>query len=239
MRLMCSQNQAEVESVRSELLKAGINVEVRNHPLAERLGVRGIELWVPQERDFVQASRLYEKLQERSSGDSETLGSEPPTPTPEPIAQAEERTTQEDNTSTGEANCAPSSPVNETGREELKQASALLQKGLDEMFRRETELSDECTLLRSKVEELTQALDHALSALANETEARASIEKVQAEQISGLVNALEAERQDWRQKYQALEKQLASHKELEQQMEAHVLSLSSLCGRKVVTAERE
>jgi hypothetical protein len=56
MRLMCSQNQDEVELVRNELLKAGIHAEMRREAIAEAVGVTAIELFVPDARNFLDAS---------------------------------------------------------------------------------------------------------------------------------------------------------------------------------------
>src|SRR5206468_2834128 len=71
MRLMCSQNRNEVEAVKKELLKAGIPSETRPHPVAEALGVNGLELWIQNERDFFDASKLYARLQGRAPSNLE------------------------------------------------------------------------------------------------------------------------------------------------------------------------
>ena len=65
MRLMCAGNEKEIELVRKKLFEAGIASETRRHPVAQRLGVNGIELWVKNERDFFHASRLYTNLQQK------------------------------------------------------------------------------------------------------------------------------------------------------------------------------
>ena len=63
MRLMCSQSRAEIEAVKDELTKAGIATETRNNPMAEALGVNGLELWVQDERDFFNAANLFARMQ--------------------------------------------------------------------------------------------------------------------------------------------------------------------------------
>src|SRR6516164_9190563 len=63
MRLMCSQNKAEVEAVKKELLKAGIESETRKHSLAESFGVNAVELWVQDERNFFDAANVIARMQ--------------------------------------------------------------------------------------------------------------------------------------------------------------------------------
>src|SRR5438874_49540 len=60
---MCAGHEREMELVKEELCKAGITSETRRHPVAEALGVGGVELWVQNEQDFSNASRVYNRLQ--------------------------------------------------------------------------------------------------------------------------------------------------------------------------------
>ena len=71
MRLMCAGNEKEIGMVRSKLLEAGIPSETRRHPIAESLGVNGIELWVQNERDFFNASQLYARFKHQAANRSE------------------------------------------------------------------------------------------------------------------------------------------------------------------------
>ena len=80
--------------------------------------------------------------------------------------------------------------------ESLNQARLLLERGIEQILRRESDLADECASLRSKVEESNQALAESQAVLAREIESRAAAEKNQTGQIA---RALEAERQDWQQ----------------------------------------
>jgi hypothetical protein len=77
MRLMCGGSEKEIELVRKKLFEAGITSETRRHPMAASLGVSGLELWVQNERDLFNASRLYTRLQQESA-----ISQEPPTETP-------------------------------------------------------------------------------------------------------------------------------------------------------------
>src|SRR5262252_2247769 len=71
MRLMCTGNENDVADVKNELLKAGIPAETRRHPIAEALGVTGVELWVENEQDFHDASEIYARLQLQGANDPE------------------------------------------------------------------------------------------------------------------------------------------------------------------------
>src|SRR5215831_8439253 len=71
MRLMCSQHQSEVEMIKVELLKAGIPSETRPNPVAESLGLRGLELWVQNEQDLYRASKVYARFKDRTANSVE------------------------------------------------------------------------------------------------------------------------------------------------------------------------
>src|SRR5215469_11872036 len=71
MRLMCAGHEQEIELVKKELIKAGIASETRRHPIAEALGVNGLELWVQNEQDFASASRLCVHLQGKAANSPE------------------------------------------------------------------------------------------------------------------------------------------------------------------------
>jgi uncharacterized protein YheU (UPF0270 family) len=90
-----------------------------------------------------------------------------------------------------------------SGREELNQAKSLLEKGIEDMFQRESELAGECTSLRSKVEELGQTLAQGQAVLKRETESRAALERSHGEQIAGMERALDRERQEWQKQMQS------------------------------------
>jgi hypothetical protein len=195
MRLMSSQNRDEVEVVKNELQKAGIASETRCNPVAKSLGVNGVELWVADGRDFPKASRLYAQI--RGGGGSGKPGGNAgngQSPPAQRLIGAGELDSGKHSASSGEV---------WSGREELNQAKSLLEKGLEDMFQRESELSGECASLRSKVEELSQALAQGQAALKRESEGRAALERNHVEQIAGMERALDRERQEWQKQMQS------------------------------------
>ncbi len=231
--------------VRNELFKAGIRSETRRNPIADALGVDGLELWVEDEQDFSQATELYAELKGGASGKPGIAPASPQVEVPEPAGDAAEPATEETPPPQGDASNADSSePIlndafanldnpqgdasstdaceaDEPGCEELRQASSFLEKGIEAMFRRERELMEECGSLKAKVEELAQALAQEQATVAREAESRTIAEKNQAEQISGLLSALERERQEW-------EQQLKSRDELLQETQGKLDSASRL-----------
>jgi hypothetical protein len=197
MRLMCSQNVDEVEKVKNELLRAGIAAATRRHPVAEELGVRGMELWVQDERDFFNAARLFARIQDRDAGGSAELASGPQREILGGAVGADNSAVGRYDGPRKDENGVDARQVSEPRREELKHASSLLEKGLEQMFARERELAEECALLRTEAEELRQALAQGQAALAREIERRAAAEKNLTEQKSSVASALERERHEW------------------------------------------
>jgi hypothetical protein len=194
MRVMCSRDRAEIEAVKKEFFKAGIVLETRNNPVAEALGISGIELWVMDERYFFAASKLYAEIAQRTSGRCGGAPAHPQAEAPDlHIGLDEPEAGKADRPSQG-VNGSKSKHASEPQREELAQASTLLEKEIDDMLERERELVAECASLRGKVKELGQALAEGQAAFARETESRAAAEREQAEKLSGLQSALECER---------------------------------------------
>lgn len=187
MRLMCSQNQAELDAVIEELAKAGIPAETRNHPIAEALGVPGKELWVPDEQDFYTAARLFARLQSPELFDTQEpeppveldinevfVRRRPSVTTPNPVSTTAEATGLSTRHTTLES-------------QELDQASSLLENEIEEMLNSEGELSRECEALRSKVRQLGQALADQQAVLAREIQTR----QADALYLSRYIHALE------------------------------------------------
>ncbi len=201
---MCSQNLNEVEVVRNELLKAGIASETRPHPVAAAMGVSGMELWVQNERDFFDASKLYARfLDHTPKGPGLKAG---------PKAKAAERAdtrpgpqVQPSSPPPPQVSSAKSEPAVPPLHSDLKQAGSLLQKGIQEMLLRESELAGECASLRGKVEELTRALAKAQADVVREIERREVAEQKHAEQFTGVLNSLEQERREWQEQLKARE----------------------------------
>ncbi len=215
---MCSQNADQVEVVRRELLKAGISAET--HAIAGSRGAGAVELWVPNERDFFEASKLYARLQNWGADTSQLLAINAKSPArsiSKPNAETSSPPANNDS-------LLEPAPEAEPRRAELKQASSLLEKGLEEMFSRERELVGKCAALRSQVEDLTQKLTYRQTALVHEIDRRKAAEATQAnqvEQIAGLESVLGRERCHWQQ-------QLKSREDLLKTTEEKLNSVSSL-----------
>jgi len=199
MRLMCTGNENDVADVKNQLLKAGIPAETRRHPIAEALGVTGVELWVENEQDFHDASEIYARLQLQGANDPEAPQSSRTADTSgrivgAPKAQAEPLSSRPKDVSKVESRPVVQPSV------DLKQASSLLQKGIEEMFLHESALAGECASLQGEVEKLTQALSQAQADVATEIKTREEAERNQAEQLNGLLDSFARERWDWQEK---------------------------------------
>ena len=124
-----------------------------------------------------------------------------------------------------------SKPVVQPRCAELKQASSLLQRGIDEMLARESVLGSECASLQRKVEELSRALAHAHADAAREIKSREAAQHNQAEQFTNLLTTLERERHEWHQKLKSSDDSCKHAKE-----QSNALSRLLQTQREVVTA---
>jgi len=124
-----------------------------------------------------------------------------------------------------------SKPVAEPRCAELKQASSLLQKGIEQMLVHESELASECVSLQRKVEELTRSLAQAHANAAREIKDREAAQRNQAEQFTGLLTTLEREREEWQQKLKSSDDSCRHAKE-----QSNALSRLLHTQREVVTA---
>ena len=216
MRLMCSQNKAEVEAVKKELLKAGIESETRKHSLAESFGVNAVELWVQDERNFFDAANVIARMQVFPRSAPEASLDKPQSESlSRPVAAGEDRCDQVKPQGPGPAD---STQVAKIKPEALAQTSSLLQKEVEELLQCESELSTECVSLRSKLDELEQALAHSQTALRRETENQATLETKRAQQISALQSAFEGERAQRAAAEKLLERERLEHKRVAQQL---------------------
>ena len=212
---MCSRDPAEVEALQNEFFKAGIAVATQSNPVAESLGIRAFELWVTDKRDFFTASKLYAEMRDRASGKcGATVPLQAETPDQHHPKEPEPGKVEPPNRGVNGSN---SKQANEPQREELEQASSLLEKEIDDMLKRESELVTECASLRRKMEEMGQALaEEARAALARETESRAAAEREQAKKLSGLQTAMEHERHEWQRQLKSRDESLkVSQKQLD------------------------
>src|ERR1051326_1793350 len=193
--LVCAGHETEIILVKNELFQAGIASEMRRHPMAEALGVNGVELWVRNKEDLSNASKLCNRLQGKPANSpatppkAETSGASGSGLKPQ--AQAEP--------SSNDASKIESLPVVQPHCSELKEASSLLQKGIEQLLSRETELTRECTLLHNKVEELTQALAQAQADVVSEIKKRETVEHNQNARVNSVLDTLTRERRKWQE----------------------------------------
>jgi len=210
---MCAGNEREIGLIREKLLEAGIASETRRHPIAESLGVNGIELWVQNERDFFNASKVYTGLQ-RSSGNSlGTPTSTPKTQIPNHSVCAPRPEAESSVTPPKDVCKVGSKPVVQPRRLEFKQASSLLQKSIEEILQCESELEGECASLRVKVDQLTRALAQAQVDVAQEIKNREAVERNQSEQLTGVLDTIARERREWQAKLKSSDDSLKNAKE--------------------------
>src|SRR5262249_22568520 len=118
MRLMCSQNQNEVEVIRNELLKAGIPAEMRREPMAEAMGVTAVELFVPDARNFLNASKLYARMKDRAAGSPGQPATQPQKEVSEPAVGTAKSNAEQPSSPHGDVNGADSTHTNGPRREE-------------------------------------------------------------------------------------------------------------------------
>ena len=198
LRLMASGNEKEVEVVRKELLKAGIASEKRRHPVAEGFGVSHVELWVQNEQDFFNASQVYARIQQLAvKGPEAAAPSQEPQTNGAPVIRPKSEPSSTPAKGVGKVD---SKPIVQPRCAELKQVSSLLQKGIEEVLVRESELASECASLHNKVQELTRTLAQAHADAAREIKSHEAAERNQAEQLADLMDTLERERREWQQK---------------------------------------
>jgi len=209
-RFICSQKRSEIEAVKKELFRAGIRSEIRNNPLAEALRVTRLELWLEDERDLFNASKLYAALQESAPAKPpEVIPAAPESPTTSFIEADVPDTTEQPHQ---DANGAPD-PGGEPPADELSQASVLLEKEIEQALERESRLSDTCASLRNQLKELTEKLAQNQTELNRETEERAATERKHTSEISKLQEALEREKQQRRRAEETLEDQTRKARE--------------------------
>ncbi len=194
---MCTQDRREVEFLKRELFRAGIRTEVRTNPVAAALGVSRLELWLPNDNDYADASRqctvirnhvaehgLPKVLNGDGEPDEDLFENERPVITtsvvdvePLPPAGSDEVKTKK---------------KRERRASELEQARALLEQEVEEVLARETELAAKCASLHDRVKHLSDSLEESKAKHAEEARGRAAAEKKAAE-ISDLKAALEKE----------------------------------------------
>jgi DNA repair exonuclease SbcCD ATPase subunit len=214
MRLMCAGNEREIGLIRQKLLEAGIASETRRHPIAESLGVNSIELWVQNEQDFFNASKLYSHLQGTSGNSLGTLTSPKTEIAAHSVSEAKPQAESSSTPPTPtDAAKVDSKPAVQPRRLEFKQASSLLQKSIEEILQCESELEGECASLRAKADQLTRALAQAQADVAREIKDREAAERNQSEQLTGVLDTIARERREWQAKLKSSDDSLTNAKE--------------------------
>jgi hypothetical protein len=213
MRLLCGGNEKEIGLVRKKLLDAGIASETRRHPIAESLGVSGIELWVHNERDFFNASRLYTGIQQTSGNSLGTATTSPKAEISRHSVSGPKPQAEPSSTLPMDVGKADTKTVAQPRRLEFKEASSLLQKSIEEILQCESELEGECASLRAKVEQLTHALSQAQADIGQEIKNREATERKQSEQLTGVLDTIARERREWQEKLKSSDDSLKNAKE--------------------------
>lgn len=224
MRLMCSQDQAEVDALRAELSKAGIVSEMRNHPVAEALGVSGVELWVQDERDFYDAANLFARMQGvKGAGGGEILIN--PTDNLDEVFQRVPRAAGSNGQAAPGDQAAELSHDGEQKPEEFEHTSSLLEREIEEMLECERKLAAECASLKANAQSLNQTLTEAQTALRAESQARVETEKKLGEEVAGLRSGLEVEKS---QHEQTKDKHKREREQWQQELKSRDESLADI-----------
>ena len=223
-RLMSSNDRQEVETLKRKLFKAGIRSEIRGNPLANVLGITRHEVFI-DERDLLRASKVRHDLETVVSADhaagspgggrgiDSIVGGEGP----ELVTDAEVLPAS----STEPPRVESPARGPETGAAEPKvefaQATALLEKEVEELLVRESRLVNRCSSLEEKLKALDESLAQAAADLARETSNRSTGEKKLAE-VCAARASLEKEMQRLEVRLKTSEQALAtSQTQLESQ----------------------
>ena len=223
-RLMSSNDRQEVETLKRKLFKAGIRSEIRGNPLANVLGITRHEVFI-DERDLLRASKVRHDLETvvstddvvDSPGAGREINGVVKDEEPELVTDAEVLPPPSTETLRGES---PSRGPETGGAEpkaEFAQATALLEKEVEELLVRENSLVNRCSSLEEKIKALDESLAQAKSDLAREASNRSNAEKKLAG-VSETRASLEKEMRALEVRFKASEQALAtSQAQLESQ----------------------
>lgn len=221
-QLLCSLNRAEVQAIREELSRAGIETETRNNATAEALGVTGFELWVKLERDFADAASLYAKIQARSRGGSSSVSSAI-APAEKSRSAVEAPVLEKSGDSSAGAHERRCGTASQVPADPLEKDIAALEKRIEEMLEFQRDVVAQCVAVRGSTTQLRQAFTEKQASAFLENEKRAVAQRRQAEMVTSLEADLDRERLDRQQlttqleeartKCQECEELLASEKE--------------------------
>lgn len=161
IRLMCSEHPEEVAAVKSELFKAGIRSEIRKNPVTAALRITRLELWVENENAYFLAHNLYSDMQARGRKVHEPITLENMPETSVGMAGLPARPS---GSVSGEVAKLHGNNHSQPPGGELREASALLEREIIEVLKRQDALSETCATLRSEVERLGRSLGEAQAA---------------------------------------------------------------------------
>ncbi|MGO8928055.1 MAG: hypothetical protein ACLQU3_14380 [Limisphaerales bacterium] len=215
-RLMCSTDRQELETLKSKLFKAGIPSEIRYNPVVAMLGITRLEIFV-DERDLLRASKVRQDLETAVSADdaagspgggriingfvksekSQLVTEAEVLPSPSTESRREENPSRRPETGGAES------------EGEFAQATALLEKQVEELLVAERKLIGRCSSLEEKVKTLDESLAQARADLAGEVSNRSSAEKKLTE-VCEARTLLEKEMQALEVRFKASEQTLAA-----------------------------
>lgn len=227
---MCSSEPREIEWVKQQLFRVGIRSQIRSNPVAQALRVTRLELWVEDDRDYLNASKLYASIKEQASEHARApefgFGRDKSSQTILEVQEVSNPTAQPDDSATTRQQPKPAG--------ELNQATTLLEQEIENLLARETELGGKCAILENQVSELTQALAQCQEQLTSETATCAAAEKLVAE-LTASQRALQAEICELGLQLRAREEAVlaaeAKAEAFEQQLRGFAGNLGALCGR--------
>ena len=224
IRLMCSNDRQEVETLKRKLFRAGIGSEIRGNPVASVLGIARLEVFIDA-RDLLRASKVRHALETLVSADdpagipgggreingivkdeaSELVTEVEVLPSPSTEPPWEESPGREPETGGAEP------------KVEFAQATASLEEEVEELLVRESRLVNRCSSLEEKLKVRDESLAQARADFAREASNRSSAEK----KLAGVCEArasLEKEMQALEVRFKASEQALAaSQAQLESQ----------------------
>ncbi len=212
-RVMISRDRGQVESVKRELSRAGIQTEIRSNPLAAALRVSRVELWVQNERDFTMASKICAELEARFverpgatgpdiDAEVQVIIEEPPPRQPTRAVDSGQRPrATEPERVVPKINSAPSDAI--------EQAALLLEKEIEVLLARETDLEQKCESQQTRVNSLTESAAQLRAQVGREVAAREAVEK-KAAQMAEAQAALQRELRETQSQLQARDQTLAT-----------------------------
>ena len=216
IRLMCSNDRQEVETLKRKLFRAGIPSEIRGNPVASVLGITRLEVFIDA-RDLLRASKVRHALETVVSADdpagspgggreingivkgeaSELVTEVEVLPSPSTEPPREESPGREPETGGAEP------------KVEFAQATASLEEEVEELLVRESRLVNRCSSLEEKLKVRDESLAQASVDFACEVSNRSSAEK----KLAGVCEArasLEKEMQALEVRFKASEQALAA-----------------------------